>query len=148
MQVLRISDCDDRGHLSVDLKELLSIVTQQGPELSWVLQHLHVSGDLGKGWSVQTFEQATRQDPFGLRLTWPELLYFAERMTQVQEGLIIGLPPSSNPPSISESPVDCGAFVIFEAVDSSYWEVHSLDQELLRKIRSRFRNVTAVPPEQ
>jgi|SRR5690242_9859895 hypothetical protein len=148
MQVLRIADRDERGYLSVGLKELLSVVTREGPDLSWVLQDLHVSGDLGKDWTVQKLEQATRQAPFGLRLSWSELTDLAQKLTQIQDGLVIGLPPESAPPAINKGPMDIDAYVVFEAVDSSYWEVHSFDEELLEQIRSRFRNVTVVPTVQ
>jgi hypothetical protein len=145
MPALRLEDSDDRGFLTVGLKDLLNVVRGEGPDLVWVLQYLQVSGDLGNGWTVQKFEKATRQAPFGLRLTWAELVHFAQRLTQVQDGIVIGLAHNSAPPAINGNPTDGDAWVIFEAVDSSYWEVRSRDEEVLNRIRSSFRKVSVVP---
>jgi len=126
-ELLRIADKDVHGFLAVDLLQLLKAVKESGPMLDWVLQELTLTGNLRGRWTVQRLETASREPPYGLRLPWAETLEIAEMITQVQEGVVIGLRAGSEPPSLGMEARTGAAAVVLEAVDSSYWEVYAKD---------------------
>jgi hypothetical protein len=141
-ELLRVADKDVHGFLAVDLLQLLNAVTESGPTLDWVLQELTLTGNLRGRWTVQRLETASREPPYGLRLSWAETLGIAEMITQVQEGVVIGLRAGSEPPSLGVEARTGAAEVVLEAVDSSYWEVYAKDNRVAAAIRAQFRCVT------
>lgn len=142
---LRIDDKDARGFLAVDLKTLLDVVGDDGATLVWTVQALSVSGTLGDGRSVVELEEESRRPPHGLVMSWNDLTSLASRLTQVQDGVFAGCAAQDQIPAAGDDEaLYRQTEIVLEAIDSSFWNVYSSDQNLLKRFRERFRSTRMV----
>lgn len=143
--MIRIDDKDADGFLGVHLPSLLDTLVDEGPRLTWVVQHLSTSGDLGSGKSVLDLEKESRTPPYGIVIAWRELVDLAHRFAQVQDGVFAGCTDPNKLPRIDaldEPHRLCE--VVLEAVDSSYWEIFARDDAILSRLRRQFNSVSDV----
>ena len=142
--VIRIDDKQSAGRSILNLAQVLEMLPPSAAALVWAVQDLSVSGVSRPGLDVHELEAQTKRAPSGLVLSWVDLLALARRLTQVQEGVIIGSQDRDHmPPVGAESAVLANYPVVLEAVDSSYWLVHAVDPNLRLLLAKAFANVRA-----
>ena len=110
------------GGLNFDLAEILAAIGPRSVTSEWILRDLNYVSRDDREIPVFQVEDGSRISGEELRSSLPNLL-------QVIDGEFIGVEVSSPP------------WIVVRAVDSSWWEVLSEDAEILKAVRSRFKNV-------
>ncbi len=125
MKVLRIRDkAPDGGCLAVDLRHVLELLGESGSSAQW-----SVSGVWATGEASQELEQLDGASP----VSGVELKRMADNVTQVIDGQFVARKTPGDPP-----------WVLIVADDSTFYDVHSGDPDILAAVRDRFEQVEEV----
>jgi hypothetical protein len=129
MKYLVIQDAISGGQgLAFDLRDVLGAIGDKGNDSVWRVSDVEASG----GESALALESAADS---GRNLTWTELRDLARGVVQVIDGVFIGRLPGKVEP-----------WLIIRAVDSSAYDIESNDEDVLRRVRSAFKDVKEVQP--
>jgi hypothetical protein len=121
MKAVCIRDRRD-GYLDFDVRDLLAALGPRVRESTWRVKCVEATG---KAWSELAAFTGDESVPGA------HLERLAADTFQTIDGLFIGFDPGAAEP-----------WVVIEAVDTSYYVVHSADEALLDVIRARFRDVS------
>lgn len=125
MKILRIHDLlPDGGYLAVDLRHVLELLGHRGISSQW-----SVSGVWATGEASRDLESLDDSSP----ISGAELKRMAENVTQVIDGRFDGRVSPDHPP-----------WIIIVADDSTFYDVHCDDPDVLKAIRERFEQVEEV----
>jgi hypothetical protein len=117
---LEISDTDEEGGLAFDLSDLLETIGEETVlGWHWICQEVECSGPGS--------DALHAADEDRLVLTGETLLDLATQVDQTIQGLFLALPPGEAKPVLA-----------LRAVDSSWWEVWTLDDEIHDMMLGRF----------
>lgn len=126
MRALRIRDMQpDRNVLAVDLRHVLAALGGRARAGLWRVRDVWAIGDT---WAE--LEALTEAEP----VTGERLWALAEGAFQVIDGVFSGFDHGAAEP-----------WAIVEAVDSSFYVVHSVDEAVLDAIRAVFHDVAPHP---
>ena len=124
MKTVLIDDMRSDIHvLAVDLRDVLAALGDRATNSEWRVRDVWATGD-DSAEQLQSLEGATG-------ITGQRLRELAQDVTQVIDGVFSGFESGS-----------VEAWVVVEAVDSSYYLVRSDDPKVLDLIRSTFHHVT------
>lgn len=126
MKGLRIKDLRDDRCLAFDLKDLLAAIGPSAKSAFWRCTEL---------WCLpeEPNEEGMLEALYdtGTRIHGGEMVALADRTRQVIDGTFQGY----------RELVERDPWVVLRAVDSSWWEVFSVDEPVLTKLRVRFHDV-------
>ena len=160
-EVLKIEDLHN-GTLAFDLSELLPLVEDVGPSLSWRVFPMGASTELHSydgAISASVVELANKVDNSqdGVDISWSDLLALSNIVDQTDWGTFIACRSSSQFSGLSAHfaadwmYVDralpafyANVEVAFQAVDSSFWLVYLTSEDVLRRARNRFQHVEQI----
>lgn len=126
IRALRISDLEpDCRVLAVDLRHVLAALGDRARAGLWRVRDVWALGDT---WAE--LEALTDAEP----VTGERLWALAEGALQVIDGVFSGFDPRAAEP-----------WVVVEAVDSSFYVVHSADESVLDAIRAAFHDIAPHP---
>lgn len=132
MTALRVYDIKDHV-LALDLRDLLRLLALRSLEACWVVSTVK-SSKPGHEWFEATGEGGERLEGLAQedgRLSGSDLAALAGNTRQVIWGEFVGLASTQ-----SDKP-----WVIIRAVDSTFYEIVSDDEAVLRKISSTYKDV-------
>lgn len=135
MTALRIYDLNQRV-LAFDLIDLLQLLAPRSLEAEWIVSTVK-SSTSGEEWFEATGEGADRLEILAqtnTRLSGSGLAALAGTARQIIWGEFVGLAQAQ-----SDKP-----WVIIRAVDSTFYEVDTDDEIVLRKISSTYKDVRLV----
>lgn len=129
MKTIRIYD-SNQGSLEVDLKEILSFLDIEGRLSQWTVCEVEASDEefFSTGEGSKALSELVET---GERISGDKLLSIARKTTQVIWGEFKAYKDKESPTP----------WLIAKAIDSTFWEVQSLDQFLLDKIANKCKNV-------
>ena len=141
--MVEIRDRNERGVLTVELKDLLACFAHEGPNLIWSIQDLEAVGDPEKlKIDVLEIEKQAKESSQGCVLRWEELVELANALTDVWNAWIVACSYGAPIPKAiykSEKVDQCEA--VIEAVDSSCWRVYARNQAIIQRIATKFHDV-------
>jgi hypothetical protein len=115
----------------IALREVLAAVPENG--LDWRMLGLDASGTdwLGRA-SIGELEEAVREDPMGIPMTWSELKSFASALTDLHDVLLAAAAPNL---TLSASEIRAedyrSASIVIEGIDDGTWVIGSSDEGIL-----------------
>lgn len=119
--------------LAFDLVDLLELLSPKSLQTSWTISTVK-SIDPNQEWFEATGEAGKKLEELAERdakITGSELLKFARESYQVIWGEFLA----------SSNDVEMDIWVIIRAIDSSFFEIVTLDEVVIRKIKTHFRDV-------
>lgn len=126
MKGICISDDDGRKTLAFDLRDLLRLVGDDAISYYWEINHVEC---LGVG--AQLMHDASDSD---LWVPGSQLLLMAQDVYQIIDGDFKGYRAEVSPEP----------WIVFRAIDSSYYDVLSDNLSLLEFIRQQFHHVVEI----
>ena len=117
---LEISDTDEEGRLNFDLNDLLETIGEETVlSWHWICRSVECSGP-----GAHALHAA---DDDGLVLSGETVWDLATHVDRTIEGLFLALPPGAGHPVLA-----------LRAVDNSWWEVWTIDDEIHQAMLGRF----------
>jgi hypothetical protein len=163
--LLKISDNDD-GWLIFDLRDLVRLIPDLGPRLSWGALSVSNGGfDVAPTVAAQDedlmdFARQVEDAEAAIPLTWNEVVRRSEQTHQTNWGTYLGHPPDRPLPPLEDLFTDSACYLdrttatfteeielAFQAVDSTYWLVYAKDPAVRRRFKAAFRSVEPIAPE-
>jgi hypothetical protein len=133
---------DDKEVLSVELKNVLECVVN-GNQCEWSILWLEAIGNIGK--SIPEFEKEISNSEKGVLVTWESLLELSGKFDQVIELLLIGDKSISKLKRYSgNEEMYSNCEYVIELIDSSYWLVHSKNEEVLTQMKNNLLGVESI----
>jgi hypothetical protein len=131
------------GYLNVDLRNLLSLFKEDGPNLVWSILDLEAVGDAEKlKTDLLEIERQIEESPDGLIVEWEDLLVLAESLVDVWNILIAA---SHDVPSIPRLEYGTTNFerceIAIEIFDSTWCRVYARNDAIVRRVKANYRNV-------
>jgi len=119
----------------VSLKDLLGLI-ENGHEFYWKILSLEACGDLGKK-SIIELENQIKNSKDGFSISWNDLISLSNSLNQTIEILLIGDRNKINLKRYnSDKKMLEYCSICIELIDSSFWEISILEEELLDSIIS------------
>lgn len=144
--IVEITDQDERGFLTVELKDLLVHFEDAGPNLVWSIQDFEA---LGNPETLKTnlpeLEREARESSRGFILKWEDLVTLAQSLVDVQEALIAACQDRDSIPRLeynSERFEPCE--IAIEVFDSSVWRVYARDDAMVQRVASSYQSVLVI----
>lgn len=138
---LRILDRTENEIVAVDLPDILTEI-DHGETFHWSILYLQAQGHLGGGESMPIFEKKIIDSRDGFIISWNELNDLSKKFWQIMDILLIGCKDQAN---LHRYEKDQDMYemcdITIEMVDSGYWEVFSLDEQLTKKLMKKFRDI-------
>lgn len=136
MKTLRIKDYGPNGCLAFDLRDILSECHEYSNR-RWVAFDVDC---FGSEW-YDVFSQAPDQQ---VELSFEQLVSYAKNVGQTIDGLFVALKPNSSTIPVLQTLTDYEQIsdLVIQAVDSTFFEVCTDDENLISKLRNKFRDVT------
>ncbi|HEX3721670.1 MAG TPA: hypothetical protein VHV31_02710 [Nitrolancea sp.] len=133
------------GHDEVELRDILSVIEQEGRRFIWVLRGLWVVGKITAiGATIRDLMDESENSNFGVRKSWDQLVTFADHVFQAIDGTFEAYRDAAEIPSSLVSfderraAMYASAQIVIEALDSTLWSVFAQDEVLLGRVRARF----------
>ncbi len=123
MNKIKISDKND-GVLSFDLKEVLSAIYPYGGNCKWYLYFLETEHILENFDIVNPLIEDINEENSKTLITWENLILISNSIKQTIDMDLEGVSNSS--------------YIFIRAVDSSYWEIETLDDKLIETLKNTF----------
>lgn len=123
MNGIRIKDLHPRGCLSFDLKDLLEIIKDEITVATWCCECVEATAI-----SSPYVENLSSS---GVLVSTKSLAEAANNTNQVIDGIFTAY-------------INGVEWLRIEAIDSTYWEVYSIDQDVLSKIQGAFKDTLSV----
>jgi hypothetical protein len=147
--IIKISDTKN-GVLAFDLIDLLNLMPPVAREINWSIldlsqflekqDNLHVYGREFLRINVEA-----HSTPGGYKLSWQDLVTYAEAINQVADGVFIGCKNVEMASRVSFDSADEDIYsvseFVLEAFDSSYWVIFSREDDFLNRCRTTFQDV-------
>ncbi len=134
-------DGNDSKVLSVSLQDILKVL-DDGHQLHWSILWIYAIGHLENNKNMLDFENEVNTSNKGMFLTWEELNKLSDDFEQLLEIILIGVNDVKDLKRYesNESMYSICKYTI-ELIDSSYWEIHSLNITALQKMQDRLPGV-------
>lgn len=129
MYAVTIDDVDERNCLAFDLKDILALAGERAANSTWRLSNVEAGGETAA-------QELHRLSDEQVAVSGERLLELANEVWQVIEGNFEGFDGIRGP-----------LWLTIRAVDSSCFDVITEDADLIRRIRSTFRQVTDLPKD-
>lgn len=144
---IRIQDINEKiGVGLVDFTEILKEI-QNGDEFYWSILDLEAIGNLGDGKSLPLFEKQIEESKDGLVIDWKELNSLISKLKQIINVTLIGC---RNKKLLKRSEEDQEMYetfdIVIEMIDSSFWEVFSNDEKLIKRLSNKFKKIKFLEP--
>ena len=142
---IRIHDSKDNV-LSVKISDILEEI-QNGIILNWCVLFLDGIPSPGKGNSVNAYKTKINTSKEGLQLKWNEICLIADDFFQIFEVVILGckaqefLHRYDNDPEMYKS---CD--IVIELIDCAFWQIFSKDQDLIDRLKRKFKESEFIRP--
>jgi len=132
---------NDAEMLSVSLHDILALI-DEGPILKWSVLWIHGTGDLGVNKNMLDFEDQVKNSSLGVFYTWDELVALSKKFKQLIELVLIGASSVRTLKRYDDDNImhSLCQYTI-ELIDSSYWEIHSLNIDTLQKMEDELAGV-------
>jgi len=127
MATLRIFDLTEGGWLACELRDLLRLLAPRSLQATWTISAGHEDFEATGEGGVELERLAQRDS----QISGAELAALAEKTHQVIWGKFIG----SLPTSPEEN------WIVIHAFDTTFYEISTLDELVLQKIKSTFADV-------
>jgi len=137
---VEIRDLQSDGSL-VDLKDILPALPRKATYLLWSILDLEAIGDLGPGRNILDLEETIKNSPFGLQISWHELGTLSKSVFQIMNTTIVGVTSTDKFTRFIRSEIESLSEVIIEMIDSTVWVISTADQEFVRSIQEKFREL-------
>jgi hypothetical protein len=137
---IRILDKNKRK-VSVELEDLFEEI-RNGNLLEWTILYFYGIVKLNNGKSVPEFEDEINKSSKGLLINWKDLNELAANFLDVYDILIIGCKDSSKLIRYENDQImyeTCD--IVIEMFDSSFWEVFSNDESLIKRLAEKFNEI-------
>jgi hypothetical protein len=128
--ILRVYDSGPSDALRIDLRHLLDVLAPRSLQASWAispfsarLKYFEATGPGGE--KLEAMSEANE------RVAGRTLTEAAQETRQVIWGEFVGFLPTN-----SEQ-----AWVTIRAIDSSFYEIDTLDKQVVKRVRSSFKDV-------
>lgn len=136
---IRISDGDNV--LLVTLPDILREINN-GNLLNWSILYLYGMGNLKDGGSIEHLENNINKSKNGFFIRWNELNALANNFDQVYDIIIIA---SRDEELLHRYEIDQEMYetcdIVIEMIDSGYWEVFSKDEDLIKRLGRKFKDI-------
>ena len=143
---IRISD-ERNEILTVKLSDILEEISN-GNNFHWSILDLEASGDLGEDKSMLDFQQNIFKLENGYLINWDELVSLSFKFWQIVDITLIGCKDSS---LLEYYETDINMYetcdIVIELIDSGYWEVFSKDEELIKRLAKKFKEIEFLEPD-
>lgn len=137
---IRILDKIDRV-VCVNLVDILTEISY-GNSLYWSILFLQARGNLGKGISIVGFQNRLNKSERGLNIKWDELNILSHKFEEIEHIILIAC---KNKDQLHRYKEDQEMYetcdIVIEFFDSSFWEVFSKDEQLIKRLASKFKKV-------
>lgn len=127
MRGISVLDRDERGVVTVNLRDLLHLAGAKAEESEWELRNLECIGD-------PEADECHRLSNSNEKISGNHLIRLASGLAQVIDGEFLAFQQGESEP-----------WLIIRAVDSSAYDVESEDEALLNMISKRFKDVVDIP---
>lgn len=137
---LRLRD-NDNGMVRVELPEIFGEI-DNGGQFYWSILFVYVTGHLGEGMSISSFEQQVNKSERGYILNWKELNELVVKFYDVMEIVIIACKDKDcliRYENDEEMYENCD--IVIEMFDSTFWEIFSKNSNLIDRLASKFEEV-------
>lgn len=140
MKAVRVSGSKHEV-LSVELKDVLNCLAD-AEKNKWGLLWLHAMACLGNGKSMVDYEQKINHSEAATKVFWKDLVKLSTQIIQTIDIVIIGDKNGANiiKYSTDEQMFNSCRYVI-ELIDSSYWLVHSSDDNFIENLFDKLAGV-------
>lgn len=132
---------DDSEILSVELKDVLSCI-DYCEKISWGLLWLCATANLDEGKSIVDLELEINKSKTATIVTWEELVRLSSQINQTIDIVVIGDKDLSNIRRYStDEQMYNNCNYAIELIDSSYWIIHSNDDNFIENLFDRLQGV-------
>jgi hypothetical protein len=141
-QTIEIRDTDAGGVLTVQLRDILSVMPPEFRHRDWQVYELRATGNLGNSRSLPDLESRVETSAQGIVFSWNELWELSDKLDQVIDAIVIlprKVPLVFKAKDIQK--IRDESDVMIEAVDSTFWRVFSRDEKVLNALRGRYKAV-------
>lgn len=136
---IRILDTEDRV-VSVNLKDILDEI-ERGESLHWSILFFDGMGQLKDGKSINDFVEEIDSAERGFFITWNDLNALAKCMQQIRDITIIGCKDLDDiRRHDQEQEMYENRDIVIEMCDTSFWEVFSKDENLIKNLKAKFKD--------
>jgi len=139
-QGIRIKDLKENKVVAVKFPDILEEIPN-GNSLYWSILYLDAMGRLGEGKSIPVFEKQINDSENGFFITWADLNLLSKKFHQIIDITLIGCKDEKllgRYETDEELHQTCD--IVIEMIDSSYWEVFSKDEDLIARLKAKFRD--------
>jgi hypothetical protein len=146
--ILSIHDRSPDGVLSFDLKDILRCLGPSIHNYSWLITELDCTGED----TERICESVEKSSNKGLAISADDLLQVSQRILQTIDATIIGM-RKKEPNSLNNGFTDLEHFphddteLIIRAIDSSFFEVITKDEEHVQRLEKCFKNTRKEDPQ-
>lgn len=127
--------------VSVNLSDILEEI-ENGNLYTWSILFLDATGNLGENKSMPLFEDYIRESEKGFFIDWDDLKILAKKFTQVIDIDLLGC---KNIDLIKRYKSDREMYetcdIVIQMIDSSYWEIFSINNNLIDKFSTKFKEI-------
>ncbi len=142
---IRISDSKDNV-LNVKISDILKLI-QKGNDLNWCILFLDGTPNPGNADTVNDYKNKINKSKEGLKLKWDDVFFIGNQLFQIYETIILGC---KNQEFLHRYDKDQEMYqscdVVIELVDCAFWQVFSKNQDLIDRIKRRFKEVELLEP--
>jgi hypothetical protein len=143
MKGIEITDASE-GFLTVELRQILDLLSSEVATFSWSIWEIEAVGDLGPERDMLTLESEVRDAPAGLKIAWPELLRIANSIDDIINATIEGLLIDDRAPGSSTEANAVKERILIQMIDSSVWVVCSTRDEILTKLEITYEQTERI----
>ena len=141
----RIQIRDKTAHLlEPKLRDLLRIISGEGPALHWAILEFEAVGNLSPGPHVGEINEIIKRSPSGFLLDWGHLVTIADKLLQAINATFVGCRTAESLPGVHDSDIYAKSEIVIEVVDSSWWEVYARDDRVVQRFIDAFHEVVIV----
>ncbi len=146
--ILSIHDRSPDGFLSFDLKDILLCLGPSIRDYSWLITELDCIGE-----DAERIGESVEKNKKGLNISADDLVEVSQRIHQTIDATIIGTRRKEDLDSLRNGFTGLEHFpqdkteVIIRAIDSSFFEVITKNQEHVRRLEKCFKNIREENPK-
>jgi hypothetical protein len=125
MTRIEIRDGIDKGALTVDLKDILSVIGEEGASFEWRIEHIEAVASPQSGLDILRLEREVRNAFGGFRISWSELNRLAGLIYQTINCRVV-----------------TNGMLSIEVEDSGRWILTAEEESILKRCHERFRSIS------
>ena len=139
-QGIRISD-KKNGTGLIDFVDILAEINN-GNSFYWSILFLEVIGNLGEERLNPPFAENINKSVNGLFMDWEGLNSIAKKFEQVIDMIVLGCKDKNKLQRYEiEQEMYETCDIVIQMVDSSFWEVFSIDVQLIERLEKKFKQI-------